>query len=850
MNRHFRFKLAGLFVFIIASLVWLVVVSFKNYERFADAQYWVTHTHEVISESEKIISVIKDFESGNRGYVITRDSSFLEFNMEARPVLDSHIDLLKGLTRDNPVQQVRIDSLIKLVEKRIAVSQQAALLSSQGNGEAARQLIAKGQGRILMNQIRELISEIQEDEQQLLLHRQQANIKSERNFRITLGAVAVVMMLVTVVAFLLISNHLIYKQKAEDELFVKSELYSQTLASLGDGVISTDVNGVITFINRAAAKLTGWSQQEVIGKHIDFVFHITNERTGLTVINPLMAALKENKIVLLGNHTILHRKDGTTLFIDDSGAPIHNRDGEVIGGVLVFRDISDKKLAEDALKESNDKFKAFFENSMVGILHTAPDGRILNANPAACRLLDQTEEEIIKAGRQGIVDEADERVKLFLDERRRRGRAVGEMTMVRRDGSKFPAEVSSAIFLDKEGKEKTCLIFSDITDRKLSEGKMKELNLWLEQQVEMKTREVIEKEHRYRYALDHMMEGVQIIDYNWRNLYLNDEVIRQSKHTREHLFERTLMELYPGIENTSLFKSYRECMELRVNRNIETEFEFPDGSKGWFELRAQPVPEGIFILSMDITARKTAELKLQMQFKELQKINAELDRFVYSVSHDLRAPLASLLGLISILEIEIGKENGKQLSRLEMMKKSVTKLDVFISEILDYSRNARQEVARDKIDFKKLLAEVEDNLSYMEWHRFAWNIDIRQDREFISDKGRVSIILSNLLSNAIKYSDPSKTEAQINVRINTHNGGATIEVEDNGIGIHEKDKERIFGMFERASAQAPGSGLGLYIVKETLSKLKGTIEIQSELTRGTRFTVTIPNLNSGNHETI
>ena len=114
-------------------------------------------------------------------------------------------------------------------------------------------------------------------------------------------------------------------------------------------------------------------------------------------------------------------------------------------------------------------------------------------------------------------------------------------------------------------------------------------------------------ERRYQATLDSMLEGCQIIGFNWRYLYVNNAAARHDRCTKEELLGRTMMETYPGIENTEMFSRLRNCMEKRVPHRMENEFTFPDGSKGWFELSIEPVPEGIFILSMDIIERKQAE---------------------------------------------------------------------------------------------------------------------------------------------------------------------------------------------------------------------------------------------------
>ena len=161
-------------------------------------------------------------------------------------------------------------------------------------------------------------------------------------------------------------------------------------------------------------------------------------------------------------------------------------------------------------------------------------------------------------------------------------------------------------------------LLNEITQRQLLEDKIMQFNRDLESRVGEKTKEFVEKEQQYRFLLENMRESIQVIGYDWRYLFVNNSLTIQSKFSREALLGHTLMERYPGIENTELFNVLQQCMKNRCQQITEIEFIFPDGSKGWFELSIQPVPEGLFILTMDITERKKAEIQLQAANNELE----------------------------------------------------------------------------------------------------------------------------------------------------------------------------------------------------------------------------------------
>lgn len=223
----------------------------------------------------------------------------------------------------------------------------------------------------------------------------------------------------------------------------------------------------------------------------------------------------------------------------------------------------------------------------------------------------------------------------------------------------------------------------------------------------------------------------------------------------------------------------------------------------------------------------------------LEKTNAELDRFLYSTSHDLRSPLSSIKGLVNIARLETSDQ--KIQGYFSMMIDRVDKLDFFIKDIIDYSKNARTEIRSEPVDFTKLLDEVTDNLKYIDG---AASIQFRRNvligHAVNADKNRLSIILNNLLANAIKYHDPKKEKQWIDVQVSNSHGTLKLQVSDNGMGIDPEHHGKVFDMFYRGTYQSNGSGLGLYIVKETVSKMNGSISLESAPGVGSSFFITLP----------
>jgi signal transduction histidine kinase len=247
-------------------------------------------------------------------------------------------------------------------------------------------------------------------------------------------------------------------------------------------------------------------------------------------------------------------------------------------------------------------------------------------------------------------------------------------------------------------------------------------------------------------------------------------------------------------------------------------------------------------------AKFKAAQALQSQNAELKKINKELDSFVYSVSHNLRAPLMSVLGLLDLAKHENHSHNGSLEQYFSMMETSIHKLDDTVKEILDYSRNARQNITIEQIDLRKLIDDNFDKMQFMPGvQNIERHIEVNEQAPYYSDQYRLSVIMNNLVSNAIKYYDPNKEHSFINIFVHIDPMKATIEFQDNGIGIDEKYIEKVFDMFFRGTEKNKGAGLGLYIVKEAVEKLKGKIDIQSRVGHGTTFVLELPNFLSSNN---
>jgi PAS domain S-box-containing protein len=268
-------------------------------------------------------------------------------------------------------------------------------------------------------------------------------------------------------------------------------------------------------------------------------------------------------------------------------------------------------------------------------------------------------------------------------------------------------------------------------------------------------------------------------------------------------------------------------------------------TKKWIEITATPLHlhgGEVFLLGVirDLTKEKQNMQLLSEQNESLKKTNNELDRFLYSTSHDLRSPLSSILGILKIVEDQTLESHTKE--HVEMIRNRINRLDHLLKDILSFSANKRQEIKPVYIDFHSLVAETINNLMHIETGmKIRFESDINEVTPFYSDAQRISTILENLIGNAIKHHNPSESDPFVRVCLKTFSDRAVLTVEDNGMGIEKDLQKKIFDMFFRVSSRTDGNGIGLYLVKETAKNIGGSIQVESRPNKGSTFTVTLKN---------
>jgi signal transduction histidine kinase len=254
--------------------------------------------------------------------------------------------------------------------------------------------------------------------------------------------------------------------------------------------------------------------------------------------------------------------------------------------------------------------------------------------------------------------------------------------------------------------------------------------------------------------------------------------------------------------------------------------------KPWDEFELQNAVQNAYELY-------TTRQQLKKKVSELERTNDELNRFVYSTSHDLRSPLASVMGILNLARMENSVEDPN--NYMGMIETCMNKMDIFIQKIIEYYKSIRVDEDLTEIDFKSMLQESID-ICRMQKPSVEFNLTVDQTAKFFNDSFRISIVIDNLISNAVKYQKPTTDSPKVNVFVKADENKVQIEIEDNGIGIVEEHLNNIFKMFFRSTTHVNGLGIGLYIVKEALSRIGGEISVSSTYGIGTIFRIVIPNL--------
>ena len=351
-TRFKRFSVIGGFAILLAILVADAYVTKRQLDQQIETGLWVTHTRQVQLQISEVESLLKDAETGQRGFLYTGDDQYLGPYNQAIAKVDSHINALAELTSDNPRQQSAVADLRGLVRTKLDELASTIALYRSGKQDDARKLVLSDAGLVTMDKIRAVIDVMQGEESSLEAIRSAAHRK---NILLTTACIYLTTTL-AVIGLILLAYYILretnLRERHAQEVRTREEWFRITLTSIGDGVIATDQNGNVTFLNPIAEDLTGITTASASGKNILEIFPIFNETTMAPVDNPVAKVIALGRAMGLANHTVLRKPDGTLTPIDDSAAPILDDDGKLIGVVLVFHDISSDRKTERVLRNA------------------------------------------------------------------------------------------------------------------------------------------------------------------------------------------------------------------------------------------------------------------------------------------------------------------------------------------------------------------------------------------------------------------------------------------------------------------------------------------------------------------
>jgi PAS domain S-box-containing protein len=628
---------------------------------------------------------------------------------------------------------------------------------------------------------------------------------------------------------------------AQSSLRESEQRWATTLASIGDAVIATDTSGKIVFMNGKAEELTGWIMSEASQKSVKTIFNIINEQTRLEVESPIDRVLREGMIVGLAYHTVLIRKDASEVSIDDSGAPIRDKDGKTTGVVLVFRDITERKKTEEKLLESEERFSKAFHNSPVPqIITRVGDFTYVDANDSALRLLEFSREEFI--GRTSV------ELSLFVDSNKRnQGIHVvneqGELrdfeTKVRTKSGKIITVLTSSETITLNGQKHLINTFIDITQRKKAE--------------------------------ESLQKQAALIDLSPDAIIVKDlsDIIKFWSAGAEKLYGYTRAQAIGQNARILLLTKFPEKLEKIVSQlerdgrwSGELMHETKAGQavivQSWWLMKINEKGEGeIFESNMDITERRMLQEKLEesavrveeyaTQMEELA--NQRLEQLKNSerlaaigatagmVGHDIRNPLQAItsdvyLAKTDLIAVPDSKEKKSIQESLEEIEKNVDYINKIVADLQDYARPLSPNL--EETNLEQIVHSVLANINVP--GNVAVKHSIRKDFPKLKlDQSYIQRILTNLSNNAIQAMPKG---GKLTITAFAKNGKAIITVEDTGEGIPESFRNKLFTPL--ATTKSKGQGFGLSVVKRLTEGMGGTVTFESAVGKGTKFIIELP----------
>lgn len=868
---------------LVAAAVAITISCFNRIEQVTAARQ---HSSWVLTQANSLMSALKDAETGQRGYLLTHDERFLQPYLVVRNDIAAHMSNLYTITTIDAARE-HLDVIAPLIDSLMTEMARLVELRRIDNlNEISAQLV-QGHGKRLMDSIRNEILEFNKIEQHYYAEQDtalQSNL--QQMFRIiVLGSIAWALFALAFVyliyrqsqqhlnnSVLLETQDLLAEQDKSNQqlqqlnltLHDSEEKLTVTLNSIGDAVITTDADARVTMLNPLAEKLTGWTQTEAFGRPIAEIFKVINKETRSAAITPVMATLADGTIQGLANHTVLISRQGSECDIADSCAPIRGRDQQIVGAVLVFRNVTEEYAVQQALRDNTALIQTILNTVADGIITLrASNGMIETVNPTALRMFGFDAIELSGRNFSELIPE--------LDQEQRNGSlkhysaseeelAVGlgrEVIGWRKDDTPFPLEiVVSEMWLGGE-RYFTCIL-RDITARKLAE------------QAQLKAsalQNAIFNSANFSSIATDANGVIQIFNVGAEHMlgYSATEVM--NKVTPAEIsdpLEVIARAQALSVELNTTIKPGFEALVFKASRGIEDIYELTyirkDGSRfpalvSITALRdAQEAIIGYLLIGTDNTVRKQVEAERAVLVAALQEKNAELEQATYlaekanlaksdflsSMSHELRTPLGAILGFAQLIESGTPAPTDVQKKSIDQILKAGWYLLELINEVLDLAliESGKLSLSLEPVLLSDILLECATMIEPQAQKR-SINVSFSQvDDSYCvrGDRTRIKQVLINLLSNATKYNQENGS-VNVNCELTAFNT-VRISVHDTGLGLAATEIEQLFQPFNRLGQNTnseEGTGIGLVVCKRLIDLMDGKIGVESSVGSGSVF---------------
>ncbi|MDV4342703.1 PAS domain S-box protein [Methanoculleus sp. YWC-01] len=519
-----------------------------------------------------------------------------------------------------------------------------------------------------------------------------------------------------------------------------------------------------------------------------------------------IAAIAETALASGVRQEVEHRIGAETYLL--TFVPFRDRHYVNVYGI----DITQRKQAEEALRESEEKYRNLVENSIDAVLLTAPDGSVYAANVEACRIFGMTEEEVIRAGRDGLVDLSDPRIRPALEERARTGRFKGELRFRRKDGTVFPVEMSSALYTDRDGQVRTTMSIRDISERKRAEEALRQ------------------SEERFHGIFDWAGVGISIVDMTGRILEANPRLREILRYTAEELSNLTFTAI-THLDDVHIDLDLFEDMiaGARDSYVIEKRYLTKEGLTVWGRMTASLLrdaegrPHYAIGMLEDITDRKRAEEALGRRTEDLIRKSAEVEAardeanmYLDIMTHDVRNA-NNVSGMYADLLTELA--DGDLKTYAEKLQASIERSNDILRNVATVRRIHEEETGLVPVNLDAVIKN--------EIGRFPEaSIDYLDPQIEVLADGLLPTVFINLIGNAVKFGGP---DVKIAVRVEEHGEEILVSVEDTGPGVPDEVKVKLFHRFERGMGRGNGEGLGLFIVRTLVERYGGKVRVEDRV---------------------